>query len=99
MPTERLYNNLVDQCDLYKEAMKYYANILTPFSAILRKKLDEIIAFPNLESLISLSWRTGTTTDADSREICAQWAGDYQENQITIIYDTMWNGTKPWLKK
>ena len=23
-----------------------------------------------------------------------QWANDYQENQITIIYDTMWNGTK-----
>jgi len=24
----------------------------------------------------------------------SQWANDYQENQITIIYDTMWNGTK-----
>ena len=24
----------------------------------------------------------------------AQWANDYKENQITIIYDTMWNGTK-----
>ena len=24
----------------------------------------------------------------------AEWADDYQENQITIIYDTMWNGTK-----
>ena len=23
-----------------------------------------------------------------------QWAADYQENQITIIYDTMWNGTR-----
>lgn len=22
------------------------------------------------------------------------WANDYQENQITIIYETMWNGTK-----
>ena len=24
----------------------------------------------------------------------AAWANDYQENQITIVYDTMWNGTK-----
>ena len=24
----------------------------------------------------------------------AQWANDYQENQITVIYDTMWNGTR-----
>ena len=23
-----------------------------------------------------------------------EWANNYQENQITIIYDTMWNGTK-----
>jgi len=23
-----------------------------------------------------------------------QWANNYKENQITIIYDTMWNGTK-----
>ena len=23
-----------------------------------------------------------------------EWAGDYQENQVTIIYDTMWNGTR-----
>lgn len=23
-----------------------------------------------------------------------EWADDYQENQITIIYDTMWNSTR-----
>ena len=25
-----------------------------------------------------------------------EWADAYQENQITIVYDTMWNGTKEW---
>ena len=29
----------------------------------------------------------------------SQWANDYQENQITIIYDTMWNGTKKLAEK
>jgi anaerobic nitric oxide reductase flavorubredoxin len=24
----------------------------------------------------------------------ARWADDYQENQATIVYDTMWNGTR-----
>jgi flavorubredoxin len=24
----------------------------------------------------------------------SEWADDYQENQITIIYDTMWNSTR-----
>lgn len=42
--TEKLYNDLVDQCELFEEALKYFANILTPFNAILRKKLDEITA-------------------------------------------------------
>ncbi len=39
-----LFNDLVDRCTLMHEAMKYYANILTPFNTQLRKKLDEIIA-------------------------------------------------------
>ena len=40
--TEMLYNDLVDQCELFQEAMKYYANILTPLSAVLKRKLQEI---------------------------------------------------------
>ncbi len=27
------------------------------------------------------------------------WCEEYQENQITIIYDTMWNGTKKLAEK
>jgi len=27
------------------------------------------------------------------------WCNDYQENQITVIYDTMWNGTKQLAEK
>src|SRR6056297_2952260 len=42
--TEMLFNDLVDQCDLFQEAIKYFANILTPFNSILRRKLDEIIS-------------------------------------------------------
>lgn len=29
----------------------------------------------------------------------AKWCDNYQENQITIIYDTMWNGTKTLAEK
>lgn len=98
--TERLYNNPVDQCDLYKEAMKYYANILTPFSAILRKKLDEIIAFNLTIDIIATSH--GVIWKDNPMQIVGKYAPmgrDYQENQITIIYDTMWNGTKKLAEK
>lgn len=93
--TENRFNDLVDPCDLFGEAIKYYANILTPFSQILRKKLDELAAFNLPMDMIATShgviWREHP---AQILEKYAQWANDYQENQITIIYDTMWNGTK-----
>ncbi len=93
--TDLLYNDLVDQCDLFTEAIKYYANILTPFSAILRKKLEEIISFNLQIDIIATShgviWRDNPMQIVEKY---ASWADDYQENQITIVYDTMWNGTK-----
>jgi len=36
--SELMYNDLVDQAELFQEAIKYYANILTPFSALVDKK-------------------------------------------------------------
>lgn len=93
--TENLFNNLVDQADLFKEAMKYYANILNPFNQILRKKLDEILSLGLSIDIIATShgviWKDNPLQIVEKYR---QWANDYQENQITIIYDTMWNGTK-----
>ena len=39
-----MFNDAADQCELFEEALKYYANILTPFSAILKRKLEEVLA-------------------------------------------------------
>ena len=90
--TEMLFNDLVDSCELYGEAIKYYANILTPFSAMLRKKLAEIAALNLTIDIIATShgalWRQNPLQIVEKY---AQWANDYQENQITILYDTMWN--------
>jgi flavorubredoxin len=33
LASELMYNDLVDQGGLFQEAVKYYTNILTPFSA------------------------------------------------------------------
>src|SRR5450756_2162546 len=38
------YNDQVDQEELYEECLKYYANILTPFSARVLAKIDEVLA-------------------------------------------------------
>ena len=38
------FNDQVDQEELYEEAIKYYANILTPFSDLVTRKIDEVLA-------------------------------------------------------
>lgn len=35
---EFIFNDLVDQNELYNECIKYYANILTPFSMLVEKR-------------------------------------------------------------
>ena len=93
--TEKLFNDQVDQCDLFNESIKYFANILNPFNPILRKKLDEVIGLNLPIEIIATShgviWRDNPMQIVEKY---VQWSKDYQQNQITIIYDTMWNGTK-----
>ena len=93
--TEHMYNDLVDQAELFQEAIKYYANILTPFSKLVDKKIKEIIALNVPVDMICPSH--GVIWRKDPLQIVkkyVEWARDYSENQITIAYDTMWNGTR-----
>lgn len=92
---EPMFNDLVNQAELDYECIKYYANILTPFSKLVTKKITEVLELKLPINMICPShgiiWRDNPTQIV---ETYAKWAGDYQENQITIIYDTMWNGTR-----
>ncbi|MCR1899768.1 anaerobic nitric oxide reductase flavorubredoxin [Irregularibacter muris] len=93
--SEFFYNDLVDQAELYQEAIKYYANILTPFSKLVENKINEVVALDVPVDFICTSH--GVIWREDPLQIVNQymeWAKDYQENQVTLIYDTMWNGTR-----
>ncbi|MDO5023043.1 MAG: flavodoxin domain-containing protein [Eubacteriales bacterium] len=91
---EELFNDKADQCLLNKEAMKYFANILTPFAPILTKKLEEIIGFNLTFDIIAPShgaiWRDNPLQIVEKY---ATWANAYQEDRVTIVYETMWEGT------
>lgn len=93
--SEHMFNDRVVQSELFEEATKYYANILTPFSPLVTKKINEVVALKLPVNAICPShgviWRDNPLQIA---ERYLQWAADYQENQITIIYDTMWDGTR-----
>lgn len=93
--SEYMFNDLVDQDELYRECIKYYANILTPFSRLVDRKIQEVVGFNLPVSMICPSH--GVLWRHDPLQIVkkyAAWAADYQENQITILYDTMWEGTR-----
>jgi flavorubredoxin len=93
--TEHLYNDLVDQDELFQESIKYYANILTPFSSLVDKKIQEVLALGVPIDMIATShgviWRDNPTQIVEKY---MAWSRNYKENQITILYDTMWEGTK-----
>ncbi|MDD5344274.1 MAG: anaerobic nitric oxide reductase flavorubredoxin [Smithella sp.] len=93
--SELMYNDLVDQAELFQEAIKYYANILTPFSSLVDKKIKEVLALKVAVDMICPShgviWRKNPLQIAEKY---LQWAGNYAENQITIAYDSMWDGTR-----
>jgi len=92
--SEFMFNDLVDQSELFAECIKYYANILTPFSALVDKKIKEVLSFNLPVDFICTShgviWRKNPTQIVEKY---MQWANKYKENQITILYDTMWDGT------
>lgn len=91
---EEMFNDKANQCLLMKEAMKYYANILNPFSPLVSKKIEEIVGLNLPIDIIAPShgaiWRDNPLQIVEQY---AKWADSYQENQVTIAYDTMWEGT------
>ena len=95
LASEFLYADEVEQSELWDQALTYYANILAPFSPLVTKKISEILAMNLPINLIcpshGLIWRN------EPEQIIKkylEWANNYQENQITILYDTMWNATR-----
>lgn len=95
LASEELFADLADECLLWEEAVKYYANILNPFSILVKRKIEEIQTLNLPIDIIATShgaiWRENPLQIVEKYY---QWSQAYQENQITIVYDTMWDGTK-----
>lgn len=95
LASEHLYAHEVEQDVLYAEALKYYANILAPFGMFATRKINEILQMSLPLEMIcpshGLIWKENPIQIVEKY---LEWANAYQENQITIIYDTMWNDTK-----
>ena len=88
------FNDQVDRGELYVEALKYYVNILTPFSDRVLKKIDEVLALGLEVDIIAPShgiiWRDEPLQIVRQYQ---QWAAQKPEARAVILYDTMWHGT------
>ena len=93
--SEELFNDNVPAEIVYAEALKYYTNIITPYSPMVTRKIKELLDMHVPVSMICPShgilWRDNPMQIVETYQ---KWAADYQENQITLIYDTMWNSTR-----
>lgn len=89
------FNDQVNQEELYEEAIKYYANILTPFSPLVSRKIGEVLALNLPVDMIAPSH--GVIWRKDPLQIVKryqEWSSQKPEKTAVIIYDTMWEGTR-----
>ena len=93
--TEKRFADEVDQYTLWKEAEKYYANILWPLSRMVQRKIEEVIELGLPIKIIApshgLIWRKDPLQIA-TRYL--EWAkGERLQDKVVITWDTMWQST------
>ncbi len=92
------YERFDDQLDwrmLRNESAKYYANIITPFSAIVKKTLNQLDQL-NLDIKMVATdhgpiWRTHFDK---IKKLYEQWASLKPTDKAVVVYDTMWKSTE-----
>jgi anaerobic nitric oxide reductase flavorubredoxin len=89
------FNDEVDMIEVYQEAIKFYANILTPFSELVIRKIDEFKKLNIPVDIIAPShgiiWRKDPLQIVNKYY---EWASGGNDGSAVIIYDTMWNATE-----
>jgi flavorubredoxin len=89
------FNDQVNETELYQEAIKYYANILTPFSKLVTRKIEELLELDLPVEIIAPSH--GVIWRKDPLQIVRkyqEWAAQKPERSAVVLYDTMWEATR-----
>ncbi|MHA1839335.1 MAG: FprA family A-type flavoprotein [Candidatus Ranarchaeia archaeon] len=95
LASSRRFNDQVDQKYLMDEAAKYYANILTPFSKLVLKKINELTSAGLPINIIAPShgiiWRKNPLQIV---EAYVTWAKGETQPRLIIGYESMWDSTR-----
>jgi flavorubredoxin len=89
------FDDEVNQHVLMEEAITYYANILTPFSPLIVKKIQEVVAMKLPIDIIGPShgviWRNDPMKIVNAY---MDWCtGRVVTNKAVVVFDTMWGST------
>lgn len=99
LATSERFDDEVNQDVLMHEATKYYANILTLYSPLVKKLLAKVqemqLPIKMLAPDHGVIWRSnpGKIIEAYSR-----WCAHQGNGKALVIYDTMWESTKMMAK-
>ena len=89
------FDDEVDQTVLMEEAVTYYANILMPFSPLIVKKIQEVVAMKIPIDMIAPShgiiWRKDPMKIVNAY---LDWCtGKTVKQKAIVVFDTMWGST------
>jgi flavorubredoxin len=95
LATSERFVDEVDNALVMREAAKYYANILLPFSDLIVKKISELgkmgLKISTIAPSHGLIWRRNP---AQIINAYLDWASGVGRSKAVIIYDTMWGSTE-----
>jgi flavorubredoxin len=100
LATSERFSDEVDQCALWDEATKYYANILWPLGGVILKKIDDVVKMNIPIEIIAPSH--GVIWRKDPMQIVNRyvyWARNSTLPKVVIVYESMWGATEKMANK
>jgi len=86
----------MDECIIFEEAAKYYANIILPYSTFVTNLLKKMAGLNLKIDMIAPDhgpiWRGGMIPKILDRY--ATWAAQRPTNKAVVVFDTMWHSTE-----
>jgi len=97
--TSERFDDEVNHTFLMEQAQKYYANILTLYSPLVKKLLAKVkemgIEIDMIAPDHGLIWRSNI---GDILQAYSNWSENKGKRKALIIYDTMWKSTRKMAK-
>ncbi len=97
--TSERFNDQVDAGELMAHAAKYYANILLPYSHLVKKLVEDVQKMDLKIDMIlpdhGLIWRKNPLQIV---EAYYRWARQATVDKALVVYDTMWHSTEMMAK-